>query len=50
LVDSWEPIRTVLVGSASSTMTALVSSVETKADAWLGLLGSGRHSVVVTRS
>ena len=33
LAGSWEPIRTVLVGSASSTTTVLVSSVETKAGA-----------------
>ena len=50
LVGSWEPIRTVLVGSASSTATALVSSIETKAGAWLGLPGSERHLRVVTRS
>ena len=50
LADSWEPTRTVLVGSASSTTTDLVSSVEMKAGAWLGLLGSGRHSGVVVRS
>ena len=39
LGGSWEPIRTVLVGSASSTATALVSSVVTKAGVWLGLPG-----------
>ena len=50
LVGSWEPIRTVLVGSASSTATALVSVVETKAGVWLDLPGSGRHSAVVARS
>ena len=33
LADSWEPTRTVLVGSASSNTTDLVSSVETKAGA-----------------
>ena len=41
LVGSWEPIRTILVGSVSSTATALVSSVEVKAGAWLGLPGWG---------
>ena len=50
LVGSWEPIRTVFVGSAPSTAIALVSSIETKAGAWLGLPGSGRHSAVVERS
>ena len=50
LASRWESIRTVLVGSVSSTMTDLVSSVETKAGAWLGLPGSGRHSAVVARS
>ena len=50
LVDSWEPTRTVLVGSVSSTTTDLVSLVETKVGAWLGMLGSGRHSVVAARS
>ena len=42
-------ICTVLVGSASSTATVLVSSVETKAGAWLGLPGLGQHSGVVVR-
>ena len=50
LADSWEPIRTVLVGSALSTTTVLVSSVETNVGAWLGLPGSGRHSGVEARS
>jgi len=50
VAESWEPICTVLVGSASLTATALVSSIETKAGAWLGLPGSGRHSAVVARS
>ena len=48
--DSWEPTRTVLVGSASLTTTDLVSSVEMKAGVWLGLPGSGQHSGVVARS
>ena len=50
LADSWEPTRTILVGSASSTATDKVSSVEMKAGAWLGLPGSGRHLGVVARS
>ena len=33
LAGSWEPICTILDGSASSTTTNLVSSVEMKADA-----------------
>ena len=50
LAGNWEPICTVLVGSASSTAIALVSSIETKAGTWLGLPGLGRHSAVVVRS
>ena len=50
LVGSRELIRTVLVGSVSSTATALVLLSEKKAGAWLGLPGSGRHSAVVVRN
>ena len=50
LADRWKPTRTVLVGSALSTTNDLVLLVETKAGAWLGLPGSGRHSGVLARS
>ena len=45
LVESWAPIRTVLVGSVGSTPTALVSSSGWKAVEEVGLLQSGTAGV-----